>query len=136
MGRILIRPASADVKDSKVFMKLPRLRNLIRIGNLYCLGSRVNIGDHYCTFVILLSFSENFSSLDLFIKKSKSIIFLYLKAKNDSCPSNLNIECYTTHPSSGRNGFSEGFPEGGARGKSRGKPIPARTWMCSITFYV
>ena len=42
------------------------------------------------------------------------------------------VECNTTHPSEGRKEFSEGA----ARGKSRGKPIPARTWMCSITFYV
>ena len=78
----------------------------------------------------------NFSSMDLFIKKSKSILFLYLKANNDSCPSNLNIECYTTHPSSGRNGFSSGFPSGSALGKSLGKPIPALTWMCSIVHSV
>ena len=57
----------------------------------------------------MLSFSENFSSLDLLIKKSKSIIFLYLKAKNDSCPSNLNIECYTKHPSEGRNVVSSTY---------------------------
>ena len=47
--------------------------------------------------------------------------------KNDSCPSNLYIECYTIHSSSGRNGFSSGFPSGCALGKSLGKPIPALT---------
>ena len=39
----------------------------------------------------------------------------------------LELECYTTSLSLGRNSFSKGFPWGFAHGKSLGKAVPALT---------